>query len=500
MTRTLPRSLPTCLFLLALAPAAGRADPLPLQACAEPVAGQPTCALHAGAGTLALPDGSTVPVWGYAAAEGGAVTSPGPVYVVRQGDQVTLTLHNDLGVATSLRLSGLSGAPELPAVAPGGSADLSFVAAAPGTYRYEAGASPGTQYQVAMGLHGVLVVRPAADGTAYGDPASAFDDEAVVVLSELDPALQAAAEPAAFDLRRLAPTWGLVNGRPYAGAAASDLVVPVSAGPRRLLLRYANAGSAPRAMALLGLPQALLAVDAARLPWAQRGVSQALGAGQTADAVVVVPGGLAEGSRYALYDASLSLHNPGQAGLGGMMTFLRVGAPGAGGGELRPTTGGVAVAPAATAGLSVTVSATVSSPGGDVLAAEAFLDAPGADGAGAALAVTAAPSVTASGALDVGAAASGVHAVHVHGRNAAGWGPFAVGTVRIDRAGPLTSAVAANPAATRGAAAVVVSATGDDRATGGSAVVAAELTIADPGNPAPLAMAAGQAGDVTGSP
>ena len=40
-----------------------------------------------------------------------------------------------------------------------------------------------------MGLYGALVVRPATAGQAYDDAATAFDDEAVLVLSEIDPAL-----------------------------------------------------------------------------------------------------------------------------------------------------------------------------------------------------------------------------------------------------------------------------------------------------------------------
>ena len=43
----------------------------------------------------------------------------------------------------------------------GGTTSYTFTAGAPGTYLYEAGLIPGSQYQVAMGLYGALVVRPA---------------------------------------------------------------------------------------------------------------------------------------------------------------------------------------------------------------------------------------------------------------------------------------------------------------------------------------------------
>ena len=43
-----------------------------------------------------------------------------------------------------------------------------------------------------MGLYGILIVRPATAGQAYdSDPSasSAYNDEATLVLSEIDPAL-----------------------------------------------------------------------------------------------------------------------------------------------------------------------------------------------------------------------------------------------------------------------------------------------------------------------
>ncbi len=49
--------------------------------------------------------------------------------------------------------------------------------------------------QVAMGLAGAIVVLPATAGQAYGSATTAYDDEAVMVLSEVDPALNTARRP-----------------------------------------------------------------------------------------------------------------------------------------------------------------------------------------------------------------------------------------------------------------------------------------------------------------
>ena len=90
-----------------------------------------------------------------------------------------------------------------------------------------------------MGLAGALVVLP-ADGSAYGAPAgypaTSYDDDAVLVLSEIDPALNA--NPTTFDMRNFAPNYRMFNGKPY---PAAD---PISTDQNHnVLLRYVNVGS-----------------------------------------------------------------------------------------------------------------------------------------------------------------------------------------------------------------------------------------------------------------
>jgi len=141
------------------------------------------------------PPGATGPitVWGYSAAESPVTQPGGPVLIVNQGDAVQITLHNNLSEPTSLAIEGLQGVPDLTGVAPSGTKLYSFTASAPGVFLYEAGSLPGAQHQVAMGLYGALIVRPVETppvgftGQAYTNPATAFHDEAVLVLSESIP-------------------------------------------------------------------------------------------------------------------------------------------------------------------------------------------------------------------------------------------------------------------------------------------------------------------------
>ena len=71
-----------------------------------------------------------------------------------------------------------------------------------------------------MGLAGVLVVRPAdfaTTATVFGGanqtPANAFDDEAALLLTDVDPAFAAA--PDTYDLRKFNGTIRLINGKAY---------------------------------------------------------------------------------------------------------------------------------------------------------------------------------------------------------------------------------------------------------------------------------------------
>ena len=176
----------------------------------------PTAELYAVSGTTTLA-GQSVNVLGYNTANAPVTEPGGPTVTVTQGADVILVLRNQLSEPTSLVVRGQPLPTDATGAAPGGFKAYSFTATEPGTFIYEAGpiATPqnqaaGSQHQVAMGLYGTLIVQPSA-GSAY-----ASTGEAVVVISEVDPALNNAANPAAFDMRNFAPKYTLINGAVYA--------------------------------------------------------------------------------------------------------------------------------------------------------------------------------------------------------------------------------------------------------------------------------------------
>ena len=278
-----------------------------------------TCGLWARAGTLTLPDSTTVPIWGYADSEAGPVAIPGPTIVVNQNDVVTIVLTNTLAENTSLALHGQGLPADTGGAAPGGTATYTFTAARAGTFLYEAGLTANGARQVAMGLAGALVVNSAAAGTAYGTPATAFEAETVLILSEIDPALHAA--PTTFDMANYAPRYWLINGQGY---PATD-PVPAVAG-QRLLVRYLNAGLTENSLALLGLNQAVIAGDGYALPFSHMAVAETIPPGGTLDTIITIEAAAVPGTQYPLYSAAQHLDNAGAA-YGGMLTMVTVTAP-----------------------------------------------------------------------------------------------------------------------------------------------------------------------------
>jgi hypothetical protein len=488
MKRTSLASLvlgPALLLAALLAPgSAAAAGPISSTACA-PVGPGVTCNLWAKSTTLTMP-GGPVTIWGFTDTAGGTPTLPGPTLIVNQNDVVTVNLTNTLSRPTSILFTGQSMVPDQVGAAAGGTKSYTFTATTPGTYLYEAGLIPGSQYQVAMGLHGVLIVRPAGQPLrAYADAATSFNDEAVVVVSEIDPALNNNGSPWSVDLRAYAPKYFLMNGRPFTTASPP---ITAAAG-NALLLRYANAGIQHHSLGILGLHQSVIAADGSQLPAPRTMVAETLAPGQTADVLVTLPATPAASTKYALYDAAMALNNSNANGIGGMLAIIDASGT-AGGDAVGPTTTGVTLTETAPGSGLYTVTASVSdvaTGNAAIQAAEVRGDAapagPFAMAASDAAFDSATEAVASSaGQIDTTTWTAGTHTVFVRGRDAIGnWGPYATATIAIDRTGPTTSALTLAPNPSSGSVNVTLSGTASDAASGNGNVVAAEYWIGVPG-------------------
>lgn len=398
--------------------------------------------LYAVTGTASLP-GQSVTIWAYTT-DGSSATQPGgPVLVVNQGDTVSISLHNQLVESTALLIQGQSIIPDLIGTPAGDTKIYTFTADKPGTFLYEAGLLPNAQHQVAMGLYGALLVRPAGSPTqAYENGSTAFDTEQVLILSELDPELNNSGDPAAFDIRNYDPKYYLINGKTYPDT--DD--ISVAAG-EILLLRYVNAGLQAHSMSTLGLTQTIIAQDGHANTHGRLVVAETIATGQTLDTLVNV--GIANGAQYPLYDASLFLgNNSGSgafAGLGGMLTMINVGTVTPPGDSMGPVASSLSLSPNPTDGtVEVALTATISevtTGGSNISAAEYFIDTTAADGSGSAMtgafnSSTDLVNATISSATLAGLS-FGDHTIFVHGQDSTGnWGAFANVTLTLQLVTP----------------------------------------------------------------
>ncbi|MDX6357849.1 MAG: hypothetical protein QOH37_903, partial [Nocardioidaceae bacterium] len=471
---TTRRALPRTLRLLAIAGTSTALSVAGLAALtAVPAqAASPSLDLWAETGSVVMPNGQSVTVWGYQDHDAAAARPGGPTLRVTAGDEVTITLHNRVGERTGLLVQGQPMVPDLTGIAAGDQTSYTFTADLPGTFLYEAAPLPNAQHQTAMGLYGALVVDPPTPQQAYGSADTSYDADDVLLLGELDPALNNAADPTAFDMRTYKPRFFLVNGHAY-----PDTTSLAAAGTSTHLLRYVNAGLSYHSMGVLGATQTMIALDGAPLRDARHYVAETIGPGQTADALVQVPAAATVDTYLAVYDTSLGLHNSNDAGVGGMLTTIQVAGVSTPGDSTGPV---VRVAAVTDDVLTATADDGNGHGGSSVQSVEYYLD----DTQGAPVAMDAKDGAFDQVSEDVRAPAavgSGDHVLYVRGRDAANnWGPFTSVLVSgADQGGPATREPQLKPNLVKGTntSPVELNATADDTASGNSPVTAAEYFV-----------------------
>jgi len=455
-----------------------------------------TCELWAKPGTITVPGLGSVPIWGYATSELGEPTLPGPTIVVNAGDDVSVTIHNNLGDPLGFEARSVPTTDRtalFALAAPGSTGTYEFTADQVGTSIYGASAeSKVGNRQFAMGLSGVLIVRPAEcalgvpqafAGCAYGDPTAptpgnrgsqgydvgtdSFNGEALVAMSEIDPLF--AVNPLGYDMTEFHPTAHLINGRAFPETEVIDAFMG-----DKVLIRYANLGLADHSMGLIGTHQRMIGRDATALPHGSDDVTVPLNVGQTADVMVQIPIDAKGGYRYALAD---QVRQPGAKSANGALTFLTVW--GLKADPSRPTTELSIASPlddtSGNSPLAFTGTIPVVTPA--VNRYRVSIDDPGA---GAVEVELTTPSIIDE--VSVAALAPLVNGGHIvwvelSTDGGASWGDPSGVAFTLDRAGPVVQPVMADPMYVNGDQAVVLSATADSTLTGTGLVVQGTASI-----------------------
>jgi FtsP/CotA-like multicopper oxidase with cupredoxin domain len=307
--------------------------------------------LKAEAVIMTMPDGKAITMWAFADCGADSTfttctpaSSPGPMITAAEGDTLSIHLRNNLGGVYTEPVSVVIPGQNSTVMAPvkftdgaGRQRVKSFTAETavgavqtyvwdnlkPGTFLYQSGTHPSVQVQ--MGLYGALVVNPVAVGQAYNDVSTAYDVQAMLLYSEIDPTLHHAVVTGNYGPTKgmkstvgYQPRYFLINGEPY-----SSEISPLPAGisGNNVLLRFLNAGLETHVPVVQGPYINIIAEDGNLLPYPKQQYSILLPAGKTMD-VIATP---QAAGNYAVYDRRLKLTS-GQDSLGGMLTFLNVGA------------------------------------------------------------------------------------------------------------------------------------------------------------------------------
>ncbi len=249
----------------ALTPATVRSAPPPAPVPLAASAAVREFTLVAREADLELAPGTTVRAWTYNG------TVPGPELRVTEGDQVRITLRNELPVPTSAHWHGIDvpiamdGVPGLTqqAVPPGGTFVYEFVATNPGTRWYHS--HQDAEVQVPLGLFGPVIVEPSTP------EAVRYDREYTFALSEWDLDLTPAVARGDASLplprsdvplsKQLDYDLFLVNGK------ATASLPPVAVAPgERVRLRLINAGNLIHTIYGRGRPLKVVATDGNPVP------------------------------------------------------------------------------------------------------------------------------------------------------------------------------------------------------------------------------------------
>ena len=260
----------------------------------------------------------------------GSPWTPGPVLRPTKDGTLTINLRNCLSVPVSIMIPGqpVIGAP-LPAP-PGrvrsftaetgpalvGNYEWSGIKA--GTFIYHSGTNPGRQ--VPMGLYGAIIVDN-APGEAYPGAASAYNNEALLLYSEIDPVLNNSALSEVARPRTYSPKYFLINGQPFDAPASP---VPAGFPGATTIIRFANIGLKSYMPLILNGPyMKVIAEDGHPYPYAKEQYMVNLAPGKTMDALW---NPAAQGN-FPIFDRSHHLVS-GASSEGGMLALLQVSCPG----------------------------------------------------------------------------------------------------------------------------------------------------------------------------
>ena len=232
-------------------------------------------------------------------------TVPGPEIRVQTGDDVRITLVNDLPEATTIHWhgvpvpNGMDGVPGVsaPEIAPGGRFTYRFTAPAPGTYWYHPHFDSAAQ--ISRGLYGLLIVDPAAGAArAWDREFSMIIGESTMVGRTMEVPMRGSGSGSGMGGGMGGGMTGGMGGGGGTGVMMGDgLLINGKTAPaipdlhvrrgERILFRMVNTGNMVHPMHVHGLHWQVVATDGFDVPAPYRKDTLPLNAGERYDGILL---------------------------------------------------------------------------------------------------------------------------------------------------------------------------------------------------------------------
>jgi FtsP/CotA-like multicopper oxidase with cupredoxin domain/plastocyanin len=217
-----------------------------------------------------MPDGATIPVYGFADGPEQPAAVPGPTLTANAGELVEVTLINDrdpTGTGHGFGVPSIEGPISGPAVVrPGETGVYTFRVPQAGSFWYTDPVDPSLRR---LGSYGALIVSPPDGSNAVFAGGPIFDKQYTMVLSEFDSAAHEQARLAGGVVAASAgyvPNYFLINGLSYPDTEADPASMVHAERGDKVLIRAINVGQLPHAMHLHGYHFILAARGGAVVP------------------------------------------------------------------------------------------------------------------------------------------------------------------------------------------------------------------------------------------
>jgi FtsP/CotA-like multicopper oxidase with cupredoxin domain len=233
-------------------------------------------------GVAPMVDGTSAYVRTFSPAED-KPSLPGPLILVAEGDQLTITVTNTLDVPHAFAIKGVV---DSGPIAPGRTVVLEFDAPPAGTYLYE-DPTDSPLYRL-LGLHGALITMPADGANRPYDGGPEFTRQYVWVVAELDPHLNDRMRDGKplGTLDDYEPRYFMINGASGVDALEDKTITPHGKVGEPALIRLVNGGAASHAMHFHGNHLHVLCQDGRRLDLQMLKDTIRLTGGETKDALL----------------------------------------------------------------------------------------------------------------------------------------------------------------------------------------------------------------------